>query len=116
MQKLSWSALRVCHRRRAILLVLVACAKKQKRNDDDAHPETGATSGHSRRCMQPQQKHNDNAKPQKKPKKTARNTCTHWALLAVDMLPKIAHACSFMGLERDLIQVSKTVSSFGPPM
>ena len=48
-------------------------------------------------------KHNDNAKPLKKAKKkTARNTCTHWALLSVDMLPKIAHACSFMGLEKGL--------------
>ena len=76
--------------------------KNKKRSDDEAHPETGATSGHSRRCMQPKQKHNDNAKPLKKPKKTARNTCTHWALLSVDMLPKIAHACSFMGLEKGL--------------
>ena len=69
----------------------------------EAHPETGATSGHSRRCMQPNQKHNDNAKPLKKPKKkTARSTGTHWTLLSVDMLPKIAHACSFMGLEKGL--------------
>ena len=31
-----------------------------------------------------------------------RPVCTHWALLSVDMLPKIAHACSFMGLEKGL--------------
>ena len=43
----------------------------------EAHPETGATSGHSRRCMQPKQKHNDNAKPLKKPKKKRQETHAH---------------------------------------
>ena len=50
------------------------------------------------------------------PKKKQQEAHTHSTLLSVDMLPKIAHACSFWGLEKGLISVSKTVSSFGPPM
>ena len=75
-----WSALRVRQRRSALLLVLATSCMRQKnkkRNDDEAHPETGATSGHSRRCMQPKQKHNDNAKPLKKPNKKRQETHAH---------------------------------------
>jgi len=112
-KKLSWSVLRFCQRRSATIACpgdVLHAQKTKKRNDDEAHPGTGATSGHSRRRMQPNQKHNDNANRvlavnfnhRRNQKKTARSTCTHWALLSVDMLPKIAHACSFMGLEKGL--------------
>ena len=63
-KKLSWSALRFCHRRNATIACpgdVLHAQKTKKRNDDEAHPGTGTTSGHSRRRMQPNQKHNDTA-------------------------------------------------------
>ena len=87
-KKLSWSALRFCHRRSATIAcpgdVLHAQKKQKNRNDDEAHPGTGTTSSHSCRRMQPNPKHNDNAhrvlavnfNHRRNQKKTARSTCT----------------------------------------
>ena len=97
---------------RQLLVLATSCMRKKqkKRNDDEAHPGTGTTSGHSRRRMQPNQKHNDNANRvlavnfnhRRNPKKKQQEAHTHSTLLSVDMLPKIAHACSFWGLEKGL--------------
>ena len=86
-KKLSWSALRFCHRRSATIACpgdVLHAQKTKKRNDDEAHPGTGTTSGHSRRRMQPNKKHNDTANRvlavnfnhRRNQKKTARSTCT----------------------------------------
>ena len=92
-KKLSWSARRCCHRRNATFActgdVLHAQKTPKKRNDDEAHPGTGTTSGHSRRRMQPNQKHSDNANRVlavtltiEETKKKQQEAHAHWTLLS----------------------------------